>query len=174
MPCSWAITLHLTNLCTFHLKCKKIILLSIRGVSHCGIAIYIKIYIKEKKQNYGNSNISSCKNIIFKKFSKRNQNPSRYYYNSIITNLKLQHRHKISSFKNPHIKNIPIITKKPKSLRLLYSIMNLNTTSLPWQERPTNNQAPLLSMFVAYPSPKFHSMFIIGLSTLQPCPPKVA
>jgi hypothetical protein len=31
-----------------------------------------------KKKNYGNSNISSWKNIIFKKSSKRNQNPSRY------------------------------------------------------------------------------------------------
>ncbi|CAM6073901.1 unnamed protein product, partial [Sphagnum tenellum] len=29
--------------------------------------------------NHGNSNISPCKNIIFKKSSKRNQNPSRYY-----------------------------------------------------------------------------------------------
>jgi hypothetical protein len=52
----------------------------------------------------GNSNISPCKNIIFKKSSKGNQNPSRYYYNSIITNLKFQHKPKISSFKNPHIK----------------------------------------------------------------------
>ncbi len=26
------------------------------------------------------------------------------YYNSIITNLKFQHKPKISSFKNPHIK----------------------------------------------------------------------
>jgi hypothetical protein len=32
-----------------------------------------------KKKNYGNSNISPWKNIIFKKSSKRNQNPSRYY-----------------------------------------------------------------------------------------------
>jgi hypothetical protein len=41
------------------------------------------------KENYENSNISPCKNVVFKKSSKRNQNPSRYYYNSIITNLKL-------------------------------------------------------------------------------------
>jgi hypothetical protein len=32
----------------------------------------------------------------------------RYYYNSI-TNLKFQHKAKISSFKNAHIKNRPII-----------------------------------------------------------------
>jgi hypothetical protein len=49
-----------------------------RGVSHCGLAIYIKSILKQKK-NYGNSNISSCKNIVFKKSSKRNQNPSRHY-----------------------------------------------------------------------------------------------
>jgi hypothetical protein len=56
------------------------------------------------------TNISPCKHIIFfKKYSKWNQNPS-IYYNSIITNLKFQHKPKISSFKNPHVKiNRPII-----------------------------------------------------------------
>ncbi len=44
----------------------------------------------------------------FKKSSKRNQNPLRYY-NSIITNLKFQTQAEISSFKNPHIKNRPFI-----------------------------------------------------------------
>ncbi len=83
---------------------------------------------------------SPCKNIIFKKSSKRNQTHS-IYYNSIITNLKFQHKPKISSFKNPHIIKIDLlfITQQwPKSLKLLYSIMNLNRTiSLPWQARPT-------------------------------------
>jgi len=40
------------------------------GLSHCGLVIYIKKYLKakkKKKKNYGNSNISLCKNIIFKK-----------------------------------------------------------------------------------------------------------
>jgi hypothetical protein len=52
--------------------------------------------------------------------------PSKYY-NSIITNLKFQHKPKISSFKNPHIKNRPIIiiiiiiiTRVTNSLKLLY------------------------------------------------------
>jgi isopenicillin N synthase-like dioxygenase len=40
--------------------------------------------------------MSPCKNIIFEKSSKRNQNPSRYE-NSIM-NLKFQHKPKISSF----------------------------------------------------------------------------
>jgi hypothetical protein len=44
------------------------------------LAIYIKKYLKANlEENYENSNISPCNNIIFKKSSKRNQNPSRYY-----------------------------------------------------------------------------------------------
>jgi hypothetical protein len=59
-----------------------------QGMCHiCGLAVYI---LRQKK-NYGNSNISPCKNIIFKKkSSKRNQNPSRYY--NSITDGKFQHR----------------------------------------------------------------------------------
>jgi len=51
----------------------------------------LKMILKQKK-NYRNSNISPCKNIIFKKSSKRNQNPPRYY--NSITNLKIQHKPK--------------------------------------------------------------------------------
>ncbi len=54
----------------------------------------LKLSILRQKKNYGNSNISPCKNIIFKNSSKTNQNPSRYYYNSIITKLKFQHKPK--------------------------------------------------------------------------------
>jgi len=62
-------------------------------------AIYIEKYLKAKEELWKHSkNISPCKNnIIFQKKnpSKRNQNPSRYYYNSIIiTNLKFQHKPK--------------------------------------------------------------------------------
>jgi hypothetical protein len=47
-------------------------------VTHYGLAIiYIKKDLLRQKKNYGNSNISSCKNIIFKKSYKSNQNPSR-------------------------------------------------------------------------------------------------
>jgi len=45
-----------------------------------------------QKKNYENSSISQCKNIIFKKSSKRNQNLSRYY--NSITNLKFQQKPK--------------------------------------------------------------------------------
>jgi hypothetical protein len=41
---------------------------------------------------YRNSNISPCKNIISKKSSKKNQNPSRFY--NFVTNLKFQHKPK--------------------------------------------------------------------------------
>jgi len=54
----------------------------------------LKGILRQKKKNYGNSNISPSENIMFKKSSKKNQNPSRYYYNSIITNLKFQHKPK--------------------------------------------------------------------------------
>jgi hypothetical protein len=64
-----------------------------RGVSQCGLAIFTLKSILRQKKNYGNSSISPCKNIIFKKSSERNQNLSRYY-NSIITNLKFQHKPK--------------------------------------------------------------------------------
>jgi hypothetical protein len=43
------------------------------------IAISLPLTLKSvlrQKKAYGNSNISTCKNIIFKKSSKRNQNPS--------------------------------------------------------------------------------------------------
>jgi hypothetical protein len=42
------------------------------GVSHFGLANYMKKragFLRQKKKNYGNSNISPCKNIIFKKKS---------------------------------------------------------------------------------------------------------
>jgi hypothetical protein len=54
--------------------------------------VYIKKYFKAKelwKLKY----FPMQKYIIFKKCSKRNQNPSRYY-NSIITNLKFQNKPK--------------------------------------------------------------------------------
>jgi hypothetical protein len=61
-------------------------------VCECGLAIYIKKYLKEK-EDYGNSNISPCKNINFKKKCfKRNQIPSRHH--NFIINPKFQHKPK--------------------------------------------------------------------------------
>ncbi len=68
-----------------------------RGVSHHGLAIYIKKkYFRAKEELWEfkyftiqKYNLSKKK----KKSSKRNQNPSRYH-NSIITNLKFQNKPK--------------------------------------------------------------------------------
>jgi hypothetical protein len=73
--------------CT-HLRLKTLALASTRGAS---LPIRLKSISRQKK-NYGNSNISPYKNIIFQNSSKRNPNPSRYY-NSIIK-LKFQHKPK--------------------------------------------------------------------------------
>jgi len=86
------------------------------GVSHfvafANFTLIKKSIFKGKRRRIReNSNyISPCKNNIIFFFKKKiplketQQNPSRDYYNSIRTNLKFQHKPKISSFKNPHIK----------------------------------------------------------------------
>jgi hypothetical protein len=63
-----------------------------QGVCHIVALPFTLKNIFRQTKNYGNSNISPCKNIIFKKFSKRNQNLSRYY--NYVTNVKLQHKPK--------------------------------------------------------------------------------
>ncbi len=69
----------------FHLHLKQ-------GVCHTVALPFTWKSILMQKKNYGNSNIPPCKNIIFKKSSKRNQNPSRYYNST--TNCKFQHKPK--------------------------------------------------------------------------------
>jgi hypothetical protein len=75
-----------------------------------------------QKKNYGNSNISPCKNIIFKKSPERNQNSSRYY-NSIINQSQVSRQAKISAFKNPHIKIDLLLPRGqiPLSYYILYN-----------------------------------------------------
>jgi hypothetical protein len=63
-----------------------------QGVCHTVALPFTLESMLRQKKKYGNSNISPCKNIIFKKSSKRNQNPSRYH--NSITNLKFQHKPK--------------------------------------------------------------------------------
>jgi hypothetical protein len=62
-----------------------------QGVCHIVALPFTLKSILRQKKNYGNSNISSCKNIIFKKKipPPKNPNPSRYH--NSITNLKFQH-----------------------------------------------------------------------------------
>ncbi len=74
-------------------------------------------------QIFHHAKIQSSKNPL-----KKNQNPSKYY--DPITNLKFQHKPKYHLQKSLY-QNKPIITLGPKSLKLLYSIMNVNTISLP-------------------------------------------
>jgi hypothetical protein len=79
-----------------------------QGVGYTvALPLTLKSILRQKK-NYVNSNISRCKNIFFKKCSKRNQNPSRYY--NSITNLKFQHKPKYHLLKILILKkNRPII-----------------------------------------------------------------
>jgi hypothetical protein len=60
------------NECTFAHVVKQ-------GVSHCGLAIYVKKYLKATEELWKLKYFTNAKNIIFKKSSKRNQNPSRHY-----------------------------------------------------------------------------------------------
>jgi hypothetical protein len=63
------------------------------GVSHNGLAIYIKKGSSRQKKNYGNSKYFNMQIYnLQKKILQKNL--SRYYYNSIITNLKFQHKPK--------------------------------------------------------------------------------
>ncbi len=63
------------------------------GVSHCGLAIYIKKYLKEKEELWKFKYFTMQKyNLLPKKFFKRNQNLSNYLNSG--TNLKFQHKPK--------------------------------------------------------------------------------
>ncbi len=102
-------------------------------MSHRGLAIYIKkCVLRQKEELWKLKYFTMQKYNLSKTPLKRNQNHSRYY-NSIITNLKSQHKPKTSSLKNPY-KNRPISinylgAKIPLKL-LLHSIMNLNILDL--------------------------------------------
>ncbi len=77
------------------------------GVCHTVVLPFILKSISRQKKNYGYSNISPCKNIIFQNTCTRNQNPSRYY-NSIM-NLKFQQSSQNIIFQKYSYKNRPII-----------------------------------------------------------------
>jgi hypothetical protein len=80
-------------------------------VSLCGLAIYIKKVFESKTRIIETQIFHHSKNIpnLQNNPLKANQNPARYYYNSI-TNPQVSTQAKISSFKNPHINNRHIIT----------------------------------------------------------------
>jgi hypothetical protein len=63
-------------------------LLKTRGVSHCGLAIYIENYLNAKEELWKCRYFTMQRyNLQKKKSSKRNQNPPRYH--NSITNLKV-------------------------------------------------------------------------------------
>ncbi len=92
--------------CAKTMKLKQLDQIEPRGVcqSHCGLAIYIGKYLNTKEEELWKLKYFTMPPYDLQKYPlKRNQNPSRYY-NSIITNLKFQHKPKLSCFKNPQIK----------------------------------------------------------------------
>jgi hypothetical protein len=86
-------------------------------VSHCGLAIYIRKQLRQKK-NYGNSNISPWKNIILKNPLKKTK-----ILQAVITLLLISSFNTSESiiFQKSSCKN-KTIPQGPKSLKLLYSI----------------------------------------------------
>ncbi len=73
------------------------------------LCMTLPFYIKKNEGKF--KYFTMQKYNLQKKCSERNQNPSRYYYyNSIITNLKFQHKPKNIIFqKSSYNKNRPII-----------------------------------------------------------------
>jgi hypothetical protein len=63
-----------------------------RNVSHCGLAIYIKKYLKAKEELCKLKYFTMQTYNLQKKSSKRNQNHSSYY--NSISNLMFQHKPK--------------------------------------------------------------------------------
>jgi hypothetical protein len=68
------------------------------GVSHYGLAIYIKKHRKAKEELW-KLKYFTMQNIIFKQSSKRIQNPSKYF--DSVTNLKFQHEPKYQKCFHP-------------------------------------------------------------------------
>jgi len=71
-------------------------------VSHCGlVAIYIKKYLKAKEELW------KLKYFSMQKYNLQNNPLNKKKPKSFkitITNVKYEHKPKLSSFKNPHIK----------------------------------------------------------------------
>jgi len=66
----------------------------------------MKKYLKAIEEELWKLKYFTMQKCNLQKSSKRNQNPSRYY--NSITNLKFEHKPKISSFKKSSYKNRPI------------------------------------------------------------------
>jgi len=77
-----------------------------RGESHCGLAIYIKKYLKAKEElwklKYFTMQKYNLPKILYKK-------PKSFKILQFYNKSQVSTQATISSFKNPHIKNRPII-----------------------------------------------------------------
>jgi len=61
----------------------------------CGLAIYIKKYLKRQKEELWKFKyFTPCKNVIFKKKSSKKETKSLLDIITLITNLKFQHKPK--------------------------------------------------------------------------------
>ncbi len=97
-----------------------------RGVSHCGLAIYIKKYLLTKEELW------KLKYFTLYKYNlQKNPLNETKILQDIITLQLISSQNIIFHIKSSY-KNNFIITYGPKSFRLLYSILNQNTISLPW------------------------------------------
>jgi len=74
-----------------------------QGVRHIvALPFTLEERILRPKKSFKNSNVSPCKNTIFKKSSKRNQNPSGYYNSLTISSFNTSQNiiFQKSSYKN--------------------------------------------------------------------------
>jgi hypothetical protein len=73
-------------------------------VSQCGLAKFTLKSILKQKKNYENSSISPSENIT--NLQKNPLKETKIFQDIIITttNLKVEHKPKVSSFKNLHVK----------------------------------------------------------------------
>jgi hypothetical protein len=70
----------------------------------------LKSILRQRKKNHGNSIISPCKNIIFKKILPLKETKILQDIITLVMNLKLQHASKNIIFQKSSYKNRPIIT----------------------------------------------------------------
>jgi hypothetical protein len=78
-----------------------------QGVPHIVALPFTLEHILRPKKSFKNSHGSPCKNIIFKKSSKRNQIPSGYYNSLTISSFNTSQN---IIFQKSSYKNRPIIT----------------------------------------------------------------
>jgi hypothetical protein len=100
---------------------------NIFSMCHCGFAIYMKEYLKAKEKLWKFQYFTMQKHIFKQNPLKETKLLQDIITSSLIPSFNTSH----IIFQKPSYKNRPT-TWGPKSIKLLYFIMNLNTISLPW------------------------------------------